>query len=174
MSEPQQPPVPPSAQPSAAPPAPPATSALPAEPQYPTSGQHSAAPQYAAPQQYPAQPQYAAQPQYPATSQHPAPRTGNALGRVALIIALLSVGMRLLTSLLYPLVYPGADWTIGAFTVGTTGIALLGYLTAMVLGVIAARRPGPHLWAGIAIGLSAAYLITLVIEWASSMLYRFL
>lgn len=96
------------------------------------------------------------------------------LGRVALIIALLSAGMRLLTSLLYPLVYPGADWTIGAFTVGATGIALLGYITALVLGVIAARRPGPHLWAGIAIGLSAAYLITLVIEWASSMLYRFL
>jgi hypothetical protein len=89
-------------------------------------------------------------------------------------VALLSAGMRLLTSLLYPLVYPGADWTIAVFTAGSTGVALLGYLTALVLGAIAARRPGPHLWAGIAIGLSAAYLITLMIEWASSTLYRFL
>lgn len=156
MSEPQQPPVPPSVQP------------LPAQPQYPASGQQPAAAPYPAPAQYPTPAQH------PAAPSAPASRTGNALGRVALIVALLSAGMRLLTSLLFPLVYPGADWTIGVFTAGSTGIALLGYLTALVLGVIAARRPGPHLWAGIAIGLSAAYLITIAIEWASSMLYRFL
>lgn len=148
MSEPQQAPVPPSASP------------LPAEPQYPVAPQYPASPQSPA-SQYPASPVAA-------------PRTGNVLGRVALIIALLAVGMRLLTSLLHPLVYPGSDWTIGVFTLASTGLAAVGYIAALVVGLIAIRRSGTHLWAGIAIGLSAAYLATLVIEWASMALYRFL
>ncbi|WEK61184.1 MAG: hypothetical protein P0Y60_00040 [Candidatus Microbacterium colombiense] len=171
MSEPQQPPVPSSASGASA--APPAATALPANPQYPASAQYPVSPQHPAIAPYPAStPPSASSPSSP-LDLRPAP-AGNALGRLALTIALLAVGMRLLTTLLYPLVYPGSDRMIAVFTFGSTAIALAGYIAALALGVIAARRPGSRLWAGIAIGLSAAYLLSLAIEWASSALYRFL
>lgn len=175
MSEPQQPPVPPSAQPNPAfPPAPPAPH-LPATPQYP-----------AAPQQYAAQaPQYSAAPQYPATPQYPAAaqqypaatRTdrGNTLGRTAFLIAVLTAGLSLVVTLFTPFFYlsTGGFETTSIVT-GLFGvISLLGYVAALVLGLIALKRPGSTLLVGIAIGIAGVSLLGLVVGFVSSTFYNF-
>ena len=175
MSEPQQPPVPPSAQPNPAfPPAPPH---LPAAPQYPAAPQAPAAAQYPAGPQYPAAPQNAgAQPGYPAYPTAPKPTgPGNPLGRIAFVIAVVTAGLSLLVSLFTPFLY----MSTGGFETTTVisgilgVISLLGYAAALVLALIAAKRPGSQLLVGIAIGIAGVGLLGLLISFVSSTFYRF-
>lgn len=137
MSDPQQPPVPSSAQPT---PQAPATPHLPAEPQYPagthdlgatlSTAAHQAPPAApGAPQAYPTAPPQAyptaPPPGYPTASPaaqaftpsapgYPAPyaapaqaRGGNPLGRTAFVIAVATFAINLIASLARPLVYSG-------------------------------------------------------------------
>lgn len=203
MSEPQQPPVPPSAQPNpASSPAPPAAH-LPAAPQYPSQPQgfppaqpqgypagqpQSPQPQSPQPQSY--QPQYPAQPQYPTQPQasgqppygqqpHGQSRpsgTGNSLARTAFIVALVVAAVGALQILSQPFVlasfgYDAGNWGVFSFIFAV--ILFLGSAAALVLGLIAARRPGGHLLAGIAIGVGGIQLIGIVLGWISSLFYRF-
>lgn len=185
MSEPQQPPVPPSAQPNPAfPPAPPAPH-LPAAPQYPAGApqqpaapQPPQAPQYQAPQQ---QYQTAPQPPYGQQAaygqQRPsAPRSGNPLARTAFIIALVVAAVGALQILLQPFVLASFSYDAGNFGVFTTlfgVIVFLGSAAALVLGLIAVRRSGGQVLAGIAIGVGGVQLISVVLAWISSLFYYF-
>ncbi|MCB8045564.1 hypothetical protein JM654_19675 [Microbacterium oxydans] len=175
MSEPQRP---------SGPPAP----HLPASPQYPTTSQNPAAPQNPSPQypaphpapQHPA-PQYPAAPQYPpaplpsyGAPQHPAD-TGNPLGRVAFLIAVIAFAVNLVISLTAPFAYFAADgygW-YNALS-GLVGVvSLVAYVLAFILGLVAVRRPGPHLLAGIAIGIAGVGAIGMATTWMSSLFYQF-
>lgn len=177
MSEPQQPPVPPPAQPNPAfPPAPPAPH-LPATPQYPAAPQQPSAqaPQYSAAhypdaQPYPANPQYPAQ-QYPATSR---PGGGNTLGRTAFLIAVLTAGLSLVVSLFTPFLYLSTSgFETTSIVTGLFGvISLLGYVAALALGLIALKRPGSTLLVGIAIGIAGVSLLGLVVGFVSSTFYN--
>lgn len=190
MSEPQQPPVPPTHQPPQAPPAPPAASPLQANPQYPAAGQHPFPAQYpaAATQQQHQHPQQQAAPQYP-TPQYPTPQypmapqpaggqaaRGNGLGRVAFIVALLTLAVGLLISLLRPFMYYAADFSatgVGLLDGLGSVLTLAGAVAALILGLIAIRRPAPHLLAGIAIGIAASHIASILVGWISSLFYRF-
>lgn len=191
MSEPQQPPVPPSAQPSSAsPPAPPAPH-LPAAPQYPGSPQNfpptpqnfppspqQQHPQQQSPQAAPPQyqtPQYQTQPY--GQPNRPASGPGNPLARTAFIIALAVAAVDALRLVLQPFVLTSFGYAAGGFGVYSfffTVIVFLGSAAAVVLGVIALRRPGGHVFAGIAIGVGGVQLIGIVLSWISSLFYNFL
>ncbi|WP_136057508.1 hypothetical protein [Microbacterium sp. K24] len=190
MSEPQQPPVPPSAQPNPAfPPAPPAPH-LPAAPQYPAGAPQQPAapeppqaPQYRAPQQQAPQQQYQTAPQPPYGQQAAygqqrpsAPRSGNPLARTAFIIALVVAAVGALQILLQPFVLASFSYDAGNFGVFTTlfgVIVFLGSAAALVLGLIAVRRSGGQVLAGIAIGVGGVQLISVVLAWISSLFYYF-
>lgn len=162
MSDPQQPDVPPYAQPNHAfPSAPP-----PAQPQA-----HS----------YPqAQPQHPAQPQaYPAAPTYPAAAAArgdgtNRLGRVAFIVAVITLAVSLLMVLAMPFVYRAADFTplvFGLYSTAIGAVEFAGSVAAIILGLISIRRPGPQLLAGIAIGISGAGILGLIVTWISSSFY---
>lgn len=173
MSEPQHP---------SGPPAP----HLPATPQYPAASQNSAAPQSPAAPQYPAAPEHQTAPQNPApqypqaslpsygAAPHPAD-TGNPLGRVAFLIAVIAFAVNLVISLTAPFAYFAADgygW-YNALS-GLVGVvSLVAYVLAFILGLVAVRRPGPHLLAGIAIGIAGVGAIGMATTWMSSLFYQF-
>ena len=197
MSDPQQPAHPSrdgAGDPAAAPTPPP----LPAEPQYPSAqapapgapyaptpgGGHvfpTAAPQAfptAAPQPYPTAPGSApgSAPGVP-PSGPPVPRTpGDSLGRAAFIVALVTLAIDVFLILARPFVYMSdRTYSMIGLIEGASGVlTFIGYGAALVLGLIAARRPGSRLLAGIAVGVSGAGLLTVVLSWLSSNFYGFL
>lgn len=189
MSEPQQPPVPPTAQPyPAAPPAPPAPH-LPAAPQYPSAPPQQAQQYPAAPQPYPApqtaqqpygQPPYGQQPYGQQTHGHQpraASGSGNPLARTAFIIALVVAAVGALQILLQPFVFASFDYSaggFGAYNLVFAVIVFLGSAAALVLGLIAVRRSGGQALAGIAIGVGGVQLLGIVLGWISSVFYNFL
>lgn len=197
MSDPQQPPVPSSAQPT---PDAPAAPHLPAEPQYP-AGTHdlgatlsTAAPQAqpataGAPRAYPTAPlpgyptaAPAAQaftpsaPGYPAPYSAPAPaRGGNPLGRTAFVIAVATFAINLIVSLARPLVYGGIggyDFML-AVDNGIGFLSFFAYAVALVLGLIAVRRAAAQLLTGIAIGIAAAGAVGLIVTGVMMTAYRY-
>lgn len=153
MSEPQQPSVPPYAQPNHTYPA-----AAPAQPQaYPAAA--GATP-------YPAQAPYA----------RPEDSTENATARAAFIVALITLGIGLLTTLMLPLIHLSSGFdslTTQLLSLASGVVALIGGAAALILGIVAARRPGAPVKAGIAIGIGAAGLLGLVFSWLSTLLYSF-
>ncbi|MFK3677639.1 hypothetical protein ACI2IP_07905 [Microbacterium sp. NPDC090218] len=194
MSEPQQPPVPPSGHelPAAHLPAAPQYPASPqnfAAPQYPAAPPHTAAPQHpAAPQAHPAAPQayptaspapqaYApASPGFPGQVAPLAPaRDSNPLGRTAFVIALATFAINLFGSLVRPFVYSGAGGFefMLAFDNGIGILSFFVYVAALVLGLIAARRPGSKLLAGIAIGIAGTGAIGLALTGVTMGLLRY-
>ncbi len=156
MSEPSQPPVPPYA-PQPGPAQPPA-----AQPY----GSPPAAQPYGSPP--------AAQP-YGSPAPRPA-GAGNGLGRTALLVAVITMAVTLLMSLMLPLVYRAADFDgmlleMYSGAMGLIGIA--GSVVALILGILALRRPGSPLLAGIAIGIAGSSILGTVISWMSSLFFRF-
>lgn len=153
MSEPQHPSVPPYAQPNHAQPA-----AQPAQPQaYPAAS--SASP-------YPPQAPYA----------RPEGSAENGMARAALIVALITLGIGLLSALAMPLIHMSSGFdpiVIQLLSLISGFIALIGGATALVLGIVAARRPGSPVRAGIAIGIGASGLLGLAFSWLSTLFYRF-
>ncbi|MCT1477263.1 hypothetical protein M3C17_04270, partial [Microbacterium sp. p3-SID336] len=104
-----------------------------------------------------------------------APRTGNTLGRVAFIVALVTLALDVLLMLVRPFVYMSDQvYTVIGLVEGGFGVvSFIGYAAALILGIIAARRAAPHLLAGIAIGVAGAGLVSLVFAWLSTTFYRF-
>jgi len=182
--------------------APPAASALPADPQYPAAppyGQQAPqqAPAYGQPQAQPygqAAPQggyphpgaasYAAA-QQPAYGASPAPAraagSSNTLARVAFIIALAVAAIGALQVLIQPFLlssigyYSGyGDGGYGIFTLLFGVVTFLASAAALVLGLIAVRRPGGQVFAGVAIGVGGVQLLGIILGWISSLFYAFL
>ncbi|MBN6191771.1 hypothetical protein JQN58_33380 [Aneurinibacillus sp. BA2021] len=171
--------------PAASPAAPASTTAAPAAPAAPgaTANPYAAAPS-AAPDGTPYPPAYptAVTPGGPGYPQFPVgapPRTpadrGSSLGRVAFIVAVVVFALDLLLILGRPFLYMGdRGYSLIGFVEGASSVVgFLGYAVALVLGIVAARRPGSRLFAGIAIGISGAGLLGIVTVWLASMFYRF-
>ena len=200
MSEPQHPPFPPYGQPSPTPQAAPQPpTAQPYSPQQPYQQpaqpyqqQPYAQPQSpaldGAPQGHPgAAPQHFGQQQagggypgtgYPAAGYPARPAASSkALGRTALIIALIAFAVGVLGSFLYPLLYGAFSYSSGfsyGIISGVTGfLVLVGSTVALILGLMAIRRPGSPVLAGIAIGIAASEIAGTVISWISSLFYAF-
>lgn len=146
-------------------------------PQYPGSS----APQsgYAQPGagSYPGQqPSYGAT----ATSSRPAGST-NTLARVAFIIALAVAAIGALQVLIQPFLLSSIGYYSG-YGAGGYGVfsLLFGIVTflasaaALVLGLIAVRRQGGQVFAGIAIGVGGVQLLGIILGWISSLFYAFL
>lgn len=158
------PPAPPAAQLPAAPQYPASPPHL-AAPQHPAALPHTAAPRHSAAPQYPATPQAyptaTPGPQSPAqtapgfpgqtapgfpgqAASPPAARDGNPLGRTAFVIALATFVINLFGSLVRPFVYSGGGGFefMLAFDNGIGILSFFAYVAALVLGLIAVRRPG--------------------------------
>lgn len=105
----------------------------------------------------------------------PAAAPGSPLGRVAFIVALVVVGANILVTLVQPIVLRATGFTaFGAWTLGTRLVLLLGAAAALVLGLIALRRPGTKVLPGIAVGVGGAAVAGILFSWASSLLYSFI
>lgn len=188
MSEPVQPPVPPSGHDLPAAPAapPPAATPLPAAPQYPATAQG-----YPSAPPYPTAPQAAAPPQayptanpapqaYPlAPSGRPAPvRESNPLARAAFIIAVATFAINLFGSIVRPFVYSGGG--VGgyefmlAFDNGIGILSFFVYVVALILGLIAMRRAGSRLLTGMAIGIAGVGAIGFVFTSIAITLLQFI
>lgn len=195
MSDPQQPGHP--SRDGAVDPAAPTLPSLPAEPQYPGAQAPAPGAPYApapggghmfptvppqtfptaAPQPSPTAPGFVPGPAGIPPYGTPIPRaSGTGLGRAALMVALVTLAIDVFLILARPFVYMSdRTYSIIGLIEGASGIlTFLGYGAALVLGLIAARRPGPRLLAGIAIGISGAGLLTIVLSWLSSTFYGFL
>lgn len=166
MSEPQQPP----AQPYGTPPNyagshHPAQPPQPPQPSQPYTGEPYG--QAYAAQPYPAQP-------YP-ERQRPTPSGSPGLGRIAFVLAVISLGIGLLITLSYPLMYRmmGDPSAVGAFGAVGNGLVLVIAVAGLVLGLMSVRRPGSQILAGIAIGVTASQLVAIVISWLSNLFYAF-
>jgi len=86
------------------------------------------------------------------------------------------VGIGAIQSLAQPFIFfssgygPGSGFITFVFTV----ILFLGSAAALVLGLIASRRPGRKLLSGIAIGAGGAQVIGILFGWVSSLFYGIL
>lgn len=172
MSEPQQPPVPPYApQPGASQP-PVAPHQQPVAPHQQPVAQPYGTPPFAQP--------YGAASSAPAYPAAPGPRpaagTGNGLGRIAFIVAVVTMAITLLMSLLLPFVYRAVDFGGAVFSLynGAMGlIGIAGSVVALILGVAAIRRPGSPLLAGIAIGIAGSSVLGTIVSWMSTLFFGF-
>lgn len=127
--------------------------------------QQPAQPQGYPPQQYP-------QPQYP---QSPA-QSGGSLGRVAFIVALVSLAIGLLVTLSFPLLARSVtDYSlIGVVSAIGNAIVLIASVVALILGLMAVRRPGQQILAGIAIGIGASSIIGILVSWGANLAFTLL
>ncbi|RKN66769.1 hypothetical protein D7252_03615 [Microbacterium sp. CGR2] len=116
-------------------------------------------------------------PGYPV--QTPAPRSGRegrGLGLIAVLIAGATFALNLLVSLLAPLLYSSAGGfeTFNAVSGVVAVVSFLAYAAALVLGLLAVKRAGSPLLAGVAIGIAGAGLLGLVVNFVASFFYRFM
>lgn len=88
---------------------------------------------------------------------------------------MISLGIGLLVTLSYPLMYRmmGDPTAIGAFGAVGNGLVLIVAVVGLILGLMSIRRPGPQILAGIAIGVTASQLVGIVISWVSNLFYAF-
>lgn len=154
MSEPEQPPLPPYASPSGA-------AYPPGVPSQPSAEPYGAPPSAQT---------------YPVPAAGPGTGGGNSLGRAAFIVAVLTMAATLLMSLMLPLVYRSADFdgVVLELYSGAMGlVGLAGSVVALILGIVALRRPGSPLLAGIAIGIAGSSILGTLVSWISSLFFRF-
>lgn len=151
--------------------------------------QHQTPPPYAQPQYahqpsppYPQQPappsaQWASSAQWgygqPAAAQ--TPRTAAGLGRVALILALAGLALSLISTIAYPVLYRligfGGSGALSTINGGLGFVQFALAVAALIVGLIAARRDGPKVFAGIAIGVGAAQTAAALLGVVSSLVY---
>ncbi|WP_091227779.1 hypothetical protein [Microbacterium sp. 3J1] len=114
------------------------------------------------PQQPPAQP-YQGQP-YPGQPQPGPPQPGPPL--VALAISLV-------VTLAFPFIIRSLYETVAIGAVGAVGngLVLVVAVVALILGLLAVRRPGQQILAGIAIGISASAIAGIVLSWLSNLAF---
>jgi len=147
MSDPQQPPVPPA---GAGAPAPGQPYGHPSHSPYPPAAQPSTGPWT------------------------PAPSGSGSLGRVAFIVALASLAVGLLVTLTFPLLIRALSYdasAIGLIGAVGNGLVLVIAIVALILGILAVRRPGQQILAGIALGIASAEIVGILVAWISNLLY---
>lgn len=154
-----------------------ATPAAPAAPAYPTAAPaHPTAYRTAAPAApaYPTGvPGYPAS--WPAAATAPATPAGSGLERTAFVIAVVTLAVNLISSIVRLFIYT-SDFGYGsAYAIDDAigVISFFAYVVALVLGIIAARRPGTRLLAGIAIGIAGAGALGMIFSWVGIAFLRF-
>ncbi len=120
----------------------------------------------------PGQPFGVAAPPY-APGQATPPRSGS-LGRTALVIAASAVAIGLLWQLVTPFMYASVGFgVIDVLSNLVNLVVVAGAGVALVLGIVALRRPAPHLLAAIAIGVGGSTVIGTLVAWVSNVFYYF-
>ena len=150
----------------------------PAQPNQPPYGQpgpvQSPYAQPAASQGYPAPAGYS-QTAGPQPGYGVAPASGpGSLGRTAFIIALITAALGLLFVIMSPIVIAGMRGQYGLYEVISLARSVLGLAlgaTALILGIIAARRGSQPVLAGIAIGVGGVEALGIVFSLLSNLLY---
>ncbi|MEN0024125.1 MAG: hypothetical protein AAGC61_12635 [Microbacterium sp.] len=98
--------------------------------------------------------------------------TGGALGRVAFIVALASLAVGVLVAVGTPVLLRAVDFSASAYGailgVGNL-LVLIVAVVALILGIVAVRRPGQQILAGIAIGIAASEVLGILVAWVSSL-----
>lgn len=133
--------------------------------------QSSSVPPYAQPGGYP--PAGAPQGPYPRAAD--ATAGGNPLARTAFVIALVTVGLGLLLTVARPVIHAATQFQPEAMTVISlvhTAVSLLGGLAALILGLIALRRPGGQVAAGVAVGVGVTVVLGSVFSWATPLIFQ--
>lgn len=122
-------------------------------------------------QSYPSGQQYPGQ-QYPGA---PAKAPGSGLGRLAFILALASLAVGFVVALAFPVIVRTLQdtYAIGLVSAMGNGLVLVVAIVALILGLMAVRRPGSPILAGIAIGIAATQIAGIVISWVSNLFYAF-
>lgn len=127
-------------------------------------------------QSYPSGQQYPGQ-QYPGQQYRGAPSKapGSSLGRLAFILSLASLAIGFLVALAFPVIIRTFQdtYAIGLVSAVGNGLVLVVAIVALVLGLVAVRRPGSPIFAGIAIGVAATQIAGIVISWVSNLFYAF-
>ncbi|MGV2901928.1 hypothetical protein ACNPM4_09615, partial [Microbacterium sp. AGC62] len=100
---------------------------------------------------------------------------GSALGRTAVVIAVITLAVNLISSIVRLLIYTSNFGYGSAYVIDEAigVISFFAYLVALVLGIIAARRPGPRLLAGVAIGIAGAGALGMIFSWVGIAFLRF-
>ncbi|WP_449409170.1 hypothetical protein [Microbacterium maritypicum] len=114
--------------------------------------------------------QGAATPGYPAATDA---RPG-APGRIAFILALVSVAVSMLLALSFPLVaraFAYSATSIGSVTAVGNILVLIVAIVALVFSLMAVRRPGQQILAGIALGIAASEIVGIVFAWMSNLVF---
>lgn len=112
---------------------------------------------------------------WPAVPGAPTAVAGKGLGRTAFVIALVTLAVNLVSSIVRLLIYT-SDFGYGAAYAIDDAIGVISffaYAVALVLGIIAARRPGPRLLTGIAIGIAGAGALGMIFSWVGIAFLRF-
>ena len=100
-----------------------------------------------------------------------APRSGG-LGRTALIVAASAVAIGLLWQLVTPFLYASVGFGVVELLSNLMNLVVLaGAGAGLLLGIIALRRPAPHLLAAIAIGVGGSTVIGTLVAWVSNVFY---
>lgn len=139
-------------------------------PDQPPQGQFRGQPPHGG-QSYPSGQQYPGQ-QYPGA---PAKTPGSGLGRLAFILALASLAVGFVVALAFPVIVRTLQdtYAIGLVSAMGNGLVLVVAIVALILGLMAVRRPGSPILAGIAIGIAATQIAGIVISWVSNLFYAF-
>lgn len=104
----------------------------------------------------------------------PSPPRSGGLGSVALLIAALSVAVGLVFQLVTPWLYASGGYAaVDSLSLVINLLVFAGAVTGLVLGLVALRRPAPHLLAAIAVGFAGASALGRLVAWASSLFYAF-
>lgn len=134
----------------------------------PGAGYPTAAPAY--PAGAPGQPA-----SWPIASGAPTAPTGSMLGRTAFVIAVVMLAVNLISSIVRLFIYT-SDFGYGAAYAIDDAIGVISffaYAVTLVLGIIAARRPGARLLTGIAIGIAGAGALGMIFSWVGIAFLRF-
>ncbi|MFB8188480.1 hypothetical protein ACFC14_04080 [Microbacterium sp. NPDC055988] len=112
---------------------------------------------------------------WPIASGAPTAPAGSLLGRTAFVIAVVTLAVNLMSSIARLLIYT-SDFGYGAAYAIDDAIGVISffaYAVALVLGIIAARRPGARLLTGIAIGIAGAGTLGMIFSWVGIAFLRF-
>lgn len=121
----------------------------------------------------PGQPYEVAAPPYPHRPGQGAPRTGG-LGRTALIVGVSAGAIGLLWQLVIPFLYASIGFGVVELLSNLVNLVVVaGAGAGLLLGLIALRRPAPHLLAAIAIGVGGGTAIGTLVAWVSNVFYYF-
>ncbi|PRB59974.1 hypothetical protein CQ034_14310 [Microbacterium sp. MYb45] len=91
------------------------------------------------------------------------------------MIAVITLAVNLISSIVRLLIYTSNFGYGSAYAIDEAigVISFFAYLVALVLGIIAARRPGPRLLAGVAIGIAGAGALGMIFSWVGIAFLRF-